>query len=129
MYKYILTIDYDNLRNIFDDYNDEEIKTLYDKYNGVSLFKKNKEEIKEFDIKEFLIFQNQLRCIYQKDPEIFSDQNITEEVMQIITNKKDATDEQLKQLKQTIGVGSISTSKSSTSLVDVTIVIGKDFEE
>lgn len=47
----------------------------------------------------------------------------------IITNKKDATDEQLKQLKQTIGVGSISTSKSSTSLVDVTIVIGKDFEE
>ena len=26
MYKYILTIDYDNLRNIFDDYNDEEIK-------------------------------------------------------------------------------------------------------
>ena len=24
------------------DYNDEEIKTLYDKYNGVSLFKKNK---------------------------------------------------------------------------------------
>ena len=59
MYKYILTIDYDNLRNIFDDYTDEEIETLYDKYNGVSLFKKNKEEIKEFDIKEFLIFQNQ----------------------------------------------------------------------
>ena len=95
MYKYILTIDYDNLRNIFDDYNDEEIKTLYDKYNGVSLFKKNKEEIKEFDIKEFLIFQNQLRCIYQKDPEIFSDQNITEELMQIITNKKEKNGKQL----------------------------------
>ena len=45
MYKYILTIDYDNLRNIFDDYTDEEIETLYDKYNGVSLFKKNKEEL------------------------------------------------------------------------------------
>jgi len=95
MYKYILTIDYDNLRNIFDDYTDEEIETLYDKYNGVSLFKKNKEEIKEFDIKEFLIFQNQLRCIYQKDPEIFSDQNITEEVMQIITNKKEKNGKQL----------------------------------
>ena len=94
MYKYILTIDYDNLRNIFDDYTDEEIETLYDKYNGVSLFKKNKEEIKEFDIKEFLIFQNQLRCIYQKDPEIFSDQNITEEVMQIITNKKEKNGKQ-----------------------------------
>ena len=95
MYKYILTIDYDNLRNIFDDYTDEEIETLYDKYNGVSLFKKNKEDIKEFDIKEFLIFQNQLSCIYQIDPEIFSDQNITEEVMQIITNKKEKNGKQL----------------------------------
>lgn len=46
----------------------------------------------------------------------------------IITNKKDITDENLKEIKQTMGVGSISTNKSSTSLVDVTIVIGKDFE-
>jgi hypothetical protein len=46
----------------------------------------------------------------------------------IITNKKDATEEQLKEMKQIIGVGSISTNKSSTSLVDVTIVIGEDYE-
>lgn len=45
----------------------------------------------------------------------------------IITNKKDVTDEKLKEIKDTLGVGSISTNKSSTSLVDVTIVIGKDF--
>ena len=45
----------------------------------------------------------------------------------IITNKKDVTDEKLKDIKETLGVGSISTNKSSTSLVDVTIVIGKDF--
>lgn len=45
----------------------------------------------------------------------------------IITNKKDTTDTQLKELKQILGVGSISTNKSSTSLVDVTIVIGEDF--
>lgn len=46
----------------------------------------------------------------------------------IITNKKEATDENLKEIKQILGVGSISTNKSSTSLVDVSIVIGKDFE-
>lgn len=45
----------------------------------------------------------------------------------IITNKKDVTDEKLKDIKETLGVGSISTNKSSASLVDVTIVIGKDF--
>ena len=45
----------------------------------------------------------------------------------IITNKKDVTDENLKKIKETLGVGSVSTNKSSTSLVDVTIVIGKDF--
>ena len=45
----------------------------------------------------------------------------------IITNKKDVTDENLKDIKETLGVGSISTNKSSTSLVDVSIVIGKDF--
>lgn len=44
----------------------------------------------------------------------------------IITNKKDVTDEKLKEIKATLGVGSISTNKSSSS-VDVTIIIGKDF--
>lgn len=47
----------------------------------------------------------------------------------IITNKKDTADEKLKDIKETLGVGSISTNKSSTSLVDVTVVIGKDFSE
>ena len=45
----------------------------------------------------------------------------------VITNKKDVTDESLKDIKNTLGVGSISTNKSNTSLVDVSIVIGKDF--
>ena len=45
----------------------------------------------------------------------------------IITNKKDVKNEKLKNIKETLGVGNISTSKSSSSLVDVTIVIGKDF--
>ena len=45
----------------------------------------------------------------------------------IITNKKDVTDENLKDIKETLGVGSISINKSSTSLVDISIVIGKDF--
>lgn len=45
----------------------------------------------------------------------------------VITNKKDVTDENLKDIKETLGTGSISTNKSSTSLVDVSIVIGKDF--
>ncbi len=45
----------------------------------------------------------------------------------IITNKKDIKNEKLKNIKETLGVGNISTNKSSSSLVDVTIVIGKDF--
>lgn len=45
----------------------------------------------------------------------------------IITNKKDTEHEDLKNIKEILGVGSISTNKSSTSLVDVTIVIGGDF--
>ena len=53
--------------------------------------------------------------------------NVTAISKTIITNKKDVTDENLKKIKDTLGVGSISTNKSSTSLVDVTIVIGKDF--
>ena len=45
----------------------------------------------------------------------------------IITNKKGISDDNLKQIKEALGTGSISTNKSSTSLVDVSIVIGKDF--
>lgn len=45
----------------------------------------------------------------------------------IITNKKDLSDTDLKDIKETLGAGNISTNKSSTSLVDVSIVIGKDF--
>lgn len=45
----------------------------------------------------------------------------------IITNKKGISDDNLKQIKETLGTGSISTNKSSTSIVDVTVVIGKDF--
>ena len=45
----------------------------------------------------------------------------------IITNKKSVTNNKLNELKQTLGVGSISTDKTKYSQVDVTIVIGKDF--
>lgn len=45
----------------------------------------------------------------------------------IITNKKDVTDDNLKKIKETLGTGTISTNKSSTSLVDATVIIGKDF--
>ena len=45
----------------------------------------------------------------------------------VITNKKDVSDENLKKIKEVLGVGSISTNKSSTSIVDINIVIGKDF--
>lgn len=45
----------------------------------------------------------------------------------IITNKLETSDTFLKDMKNTLGVGSISNNKTSTSKVDVTIVIGKDF--
>lgn len=46
----------------------------------------------------------------------------------VITNKKNATEEQLKNMKKALSAGSISTNKQSSSQVDVTIVIGEDFE-
>ena len=46
----------------------------------------------------------------------------------IITNKKEVEDKELQEIKNELGVGNISTNKSSTSLVDITIVIGKDFK-
>lgn len=46
----------------------------------------------------------------------------------VITNKKNATEEQLKNMKNALSTGSISTNKQASSQVDVTIVIGEDFE-
>ena len=45
----------------------------------------------------------------------------------IITNRKSLENSDLNKIKETLGVGSISTNKSSTSKVDVQIIIGKDF--
>lgn len=84
MYDYISTIDYDRLKMLFDDYNQAELDDLYDKYNGVTLLQKSKDEVKDFDIQEFLIYQNQLRGMYHKDPDIFSDENIKLEIFRIL---------------------------------------------
>ena len=46
----------------------------------------------------------------------------------IITNRKEVSDDKMQDIKSTLGVGNISTNKSSTSKVDVQIIIGKDFE-
>ena len=46
----------------------------------------------------------------------------------IITNRKDVEDSDLQDIKNTLGVGNISSNKSSTSKVDVQIIIGKDYE-
>lgn len=46
----------------------------------------------------------------------------------VITNKKNVTDEQLKNIKQVLNAGSISTNKQASSQVDITIVIGEDFK-
>lgn len=46
----------------------------------------------------------------------------------VITNKKNATDEQLKSIKQALNTGNISTNKQASSSVDITIVIGEDFK-
>ena len=46
----------------------------------------------------------------------------------IITNRKDLETDELTEIKNTLGVGNVSTNKSSTSKVDVQIIIGKDFK-
>ena len=44
-----------------------------------------------------------------------------------IINKKDIKETFLKNMKDVIGTGTIETSESSSSKVDVTIIIGKDY--
>lgn len=44
-----------------------------------------------------------------------------------IINKKDIKDTFLKNIKDVIGIGTIDTSKSESSKVDITIIIGKDY--
>lgn len=44
-----------------------------------------------------------------------------------IVNKKDVSDVLLNNIKQVVGTGAISSSETSSSKVDVTIVIGKDY--
>ena len=45
-----------------------------------------------------------------------------------IVNKKQVSDVLLQNMKDVIGVGSIETSESSSSKVDVTIIVGKDYQ-
>ena len=44
-----------------------------------------------------------------------------------IINKKNVKETLLKNMKDVIGVGTIETSESSSSKIDVTIIIGKDY--
>lgn len=45
-----------------------------------------------------------------------------------IVNKKNVKDVTLEDIKEVIGVGTITTSQSSSSKVDITIIIGKDYK-
>lgn len=45
-----------------------------------------------------------------------------------IINKKNVRDTTLKKIKEVIGTGTISTSESSSSKVDITVIIGKDYK-
>ncbi len=47
----------------------------------------------------------------------------------IITNKKELDSDTVKEIKNVLGVGSISNNKNASSKVHVTIVVGKDFQE
>ena len=47
----------------------------------------------------------------------------------IITNKKEVADDILNDIVDTLGIGSVSNNKNLSSKVDITIVIGKDFNE
>lgn len=46
----------------------------------------------------------------------------------IITNKKNITNDKLREIKETLGVGSITTNQLSGSSIDISIIIGKDFQ-
>ena len=72
--------------------------------------------------------QKAQQMLEQMGYEVTKKGNTTAISKTIITNKKDISSDELKELKETLGVGTISTSKSSTSLVDVSIIIGKDFQ-
>lgn len=46
----------------------------------------------------------------------------------IITNKKNITNDKLREIKEALGVGSITTNQLSGSSIDISIIIGKDFQ-
>ena len=46
----------------------------------------------------------------------------------IITNKKNITNDKLREIKEALGTGSITTNQLSGSSIDISIIIGKDFE-
>lgn len=46
----------------------------------------------------------------------------------VVINKKDVQDSLLKDIKEVLGVGNIQDSKTTSSKVDVTIIVGKDYK-
>lgn len=46
----------------------------------------------------------------------------------VVINKKDVKDSLVKDIKEVLGVGSIQDSKTTSSKVDVTIIVGKDYK-
>ena len=47
----------------------------------------------------------------------------------VITNKKDLSEENLKDIKDILGNASVGNNKNYSSKVDATIIIGKDFNK
>lgn len=88
MYNYIQNIDMFNLKQIFDDYTDEELESLYNRYNGVDLLEKDMDEVSTFEIDEFLILQKQLVVIFEKDETIFNNNNIKSEIINILNKNR-----------------------------------------
>ena len=46
----------------------------------------------------------------------------------VVINKKDVQDSLLKDIKEVLGVGNVQDSKTTSSKVDVTIIVGKDYK-
>lgn len=123
------------VQDLFYDRDLEETNETINEENGNETSTNITEKISKSDIKlEVLnatsdseILQNAVDELKTVGYNVTRTGNTNEASKTTIINKKEVKDTLLNNIKNTLGVGTISTSQSSSSKVDVTIILGKDY--
>jgi len=125
------------VQELFYDRDLEEIDETTDEVNGNEISTNTTDKISKSDIKlEVLnatgnneILQNAVDELKTVGYNVTRTGSTNEASKTTIVNKKEAKYTLLNNIRDTLGVGTISTSQSSSSKVDVTIILGKDYKQ